>query len=51
MGIGPIPWTAIVAYADRAGLDRRAADVFLTCIRALDAAYLAEVIARDPPKG
>lgn len=42
MGVGPIPWTAIDAYATRAGLDRRAALTFTGCIRALDRAYLAD---------
>ncbi len=39
-GIGPVPWTAIVSYADRAGLDREAGDLFVEAIRALDRAYL-----------
>lgn len=39
-GIGPIPWTAIVAYADRAGLDREAGDVLVEVVRSLDRVYL-----------
>lgn len=42
MGVGPIPWTAIDRYAERAELTRPAGRVLATCIRALDRAYLAD---------
>lgn len=42
MAVGPIPWRDAVAYADRAGLDEEAAEVFVEVISALDADYLAE---------
>jgi hypothetical protein len=48
MDIGPIPWTAIQAYANehvRPGLGRR---VFHIVMRALDRAYLAEKAAAQP---
>jgi len=39
-GPGPIPWTAIVEYADRAGLELDVEAGFVRVIRAMDAAYL-----------
>lgn len=39
--VGPIPWTVIVAYGDRKGLDRDLMDLFEVVMRALDEAYLA----------
>lgn len=33
---GPIPWTSIMAYADRLGLDESATEVLNTCIRMMD---------------
>lgn len=45
---GPIPWTAIAAYADGAGLDREASKTFVGYIRALDRAYLADRSAQEP---
>ena len=41
MGPGPIPWRDIVAYADRAGLDRGEAEALVTIIRAMDDAWLS----------
>lgn len=40
MGLGPIPWRDIVAYADRVGLDRGEAGALVTIIEAMDRAYL-----------
>jgi len=38
--IGPIPWTAAMAYAEHAGLDREMSDVFLEVVRGLDATWI-----------
>ncbi len=40
MSLGPIPWTAIVAYGERAGLDGREVDALVAIITAMDNAYL-----------
>ena len=40
MGAGPIPRSAIVAYAKESGIDGDRYDVFHRIIRALDAEYL-----------
>lgn len=40
MGVGPIPWTAIVQYAALQELDQWHADMLIWCIEAMDAAYL-----------
>jgi hypothetical protein len=37
---GPIPWTAIVEYADRAGLESDVSQGFIRIIRAMDLVYL-----------
>ena len=37
---GPIPWTVIMQFADRQGLDKEATDIFLEIIRSLDSAWL-----------
>lgn len=39
--LGPIPWSSVVRYGARAGLDREASDVLWAHVRALDSAYLA----------
>lgn len=39
---GPIPWTAIVEYADRLGLDAENAADLVDMIRELDEAWLTE---------
>jgi hypothetical protein len=36
MAVGPIPWTAIIAWARFHGLDREATGVLVTVIRRLD---------------
>lgn len=41
MGIGPIPWRDIVAYARQARLAEDVASVFVYVIRQLDAEYLS----------
>jgi len=40
MGIGPIPWTAVMQYAERVGFDRFNTDLFAHVIRSMDAVYL-----------
>lgn len=50
MGLGPIPWSSMVAYADRAGLTRAAAGQFVTVMTALDRAELAEERAKQASK-
>ena len=40
MGIGPIPWTAIVEYAEWHGLDRDVAEAFVDIMREMDSAYM-----------
>lgn len=37
---GPVPWTAIIEYAEFAGLDSEILPVFVLCIRAMDSVYL-----------
>lgn len=39
-GLGPIPWSSIVAYAEFVGLDREAFFIFLRIIREMDEAYV-----------
>lgn len=51
MGVGPIPWTATNAYAERAGIvDPDDFEVFAGIIAALDAAYLEAVSEREKKK-
>ena len=40
LALGPIPWTAIVAYADRAGLDPECTRALVTIVSAMDRAWL-----------
>jgi hypothetical protein len=40
MGLGPIPWSAIVSYAKWYDLDWDIADAFVDIIREMDDAYL-----------
>lgn len=40
MGMGNIPWSSIVRYADRAGLDESNTDMFVAVIKEMDSAYL-----------
>ena len=47
MAVGPIPWTAIDAYASRAGLTPAARRTFTGSVRALDRAYLADVAQQE----
>ena len=37
---GPIPWTAIMQYADRSRMDADMTDIFLNVIRALDSVWI-----------
>jgi len=43
MSIGPIPWTAVVEYAERKGLDSTMILVFEVVMRELDEAYLTDL--------
>ena len=47
MAVGPIPWSSIVDYADRAGLKGDSAETFTTIMMSLDHAYLADERARQ----
>lgn len=40
MGLGAIPWSKIVQYGDRVGLDGPNTDNFVIIIKAMDTAYL-----------
>lgn len=40
MGLGPIPWSAILLYAERKNLDPGIHEAFVHVIRAMDSAYL-----------
>lgn len=40
MSLGPIPWTAIIEFAEFSGLDSEILPVFVLSIRAMDAVYL-----------
>jgi hypothetical protein len=51
MAVGPIPWTAIVAWCDRRGLDPDAAELVTRVIRVLDVQRAeAETAKRDLEK-
>jgi hypothetical protein len=43
MSLGPIPWTAIVEYAERKGLDSSMIPVFEVVMRELDECYLTDL--------
>ena len=47
MGLGPIPWTVRIEYAERAGLDGDMADAFADILGIMDAAYLSEESERQ----
>lgn len=40
MALGPIPWDAIIAYADWSGLSRENSHLLVMVINAMDAAFL-----------
>lgn len=40
MGIGPIPWTAVVEYADRHGYDEELQYRFVAGIREMDDVFI-----------
>lgn len=41
MGMGPIPWTTIMDYAERRGFEGELAEAFVCVIEAMDGGYLA----------
>lgn len=43
MGLGPIPWTAMLAHKEHYGYDKDVFDYLWDLIRAMDAAYLSHV--------
>ncbi len=43
MGVGPIPWSKIVMYGERKGLDRGMIAVLEVVIRELDEVYLKDL--------
>lgn len=43
MVLGPIPWTAIAAYADRIGLARETSLGFIAAVQHLDDVYLNQL--------
>ena len=40
MSLGPIPWSKMVQYADRSGLDPDVADAFVDIMRTMDMAFM-----------
>lgn len=40
MSLGPVPWSKIVEYADRYGLDPDVSEAFVDIIRTMDVAYM-----------
>lgn len=38
--IGPIPWSKVIQYGDRSGLDAEAVDLLWTMVQALDLTYM-----------
>lgn len=52
MGLGPIPWSSIVAYGERAGLDDvDLVDAFVRIIREMDVGWLKWQEAQAKKKG
>jgi hypothetical protein len=47
MGYGPIPWTAVDAFATRNGFDAHMSDYLADIVQALDAVYLKWVAAEQ----
>lgn len=43
MGLGRIPWSAVMAYADYYDLDEEQTELLLQFIRSMDAAHLKQV--------
>ncbi len=44
MGVGPIPWSAMIAYAEWYGLDRDVTEAFVDIIREMDSAYIEHTV-------
>lgn len=40
MSLGPIPWSAMIQYAEWYGLDRDVTEAFVDIVREMDTAYL-----------
>lgn len=50
MSLGPIPWSKIVMYADRVGLDFDVAEAFIDIIRTMDVAFMKHNAEASKPK-
>jgi len=50
MSIGPIPWTAIIEYGERKGLDSTMILVFEVVMRELDEVYLSDLREQQEKK-
>lgn len=50
MGIGPIPWNAIIQYAGWYGLDRDVTEAFVDIIREMDSAYIEHTVEEQKRK-
>ena len=48
-GLGRIPWTASIQYAERAGLTLDMADAFVSIIEAMDGVFLKWHNKNNPP--
>ncbi len=50
MGVGPIPWNAIVQYAGWYGLDRDVTEAFVDIVREMDSAYIEHTVEEQNRK-
>lgn len=47
MSIGSIPWTAMIDYTERYGLDWHTSEAFVDIIRSIDSGYIEYVVAEQ----
>lgn len=47
-GVLPIPWSAVVEYAERLGFDEETTDDFWQIMRVIDAEHCKQVMAKMP---